>query len=69
MSQNLHSPTTVELADGRILTTFTDHYYASFGEGSWGATNEARMNAATLIRIQMDIEIYSSSRSHSDRSR
>ena len=37
MHQTMHSPDSIELADGRILTVFTYHYNASWGEGGFGA--------------------------------
>ena len=39
MCQNMHSPTSVELSDGRIFTIFTYHTDAPWGEGSRSATN------------------------------
>ena len=33
MCQNMHSPTSIELDDGRILSMLTNHVDASFGEG------------------------------------
>lgn len=38
MHQSMHTPDSIELADGRILTVFTYHYHASWGPGSFGAS-------------------------------
>ena len=36
MHQSTHTPVSIELPDGRILTLFLYHYNASWGEGSLG---------------------------------
>ena len=37
MHQGMHSPVSVELSDGRILTIFLYHYDAPWGKGSFGS--------------------------------
>ena len=37
MHQSMHSPQSIELADGRILTVFGYHYDARWNEGPLGA--------------------------------
>ena len=37
MNQFMHTPDSLELADGRILTVFAYHYHPSWGQGALGA--------------------------------
>ena len=37
MHQSMHSPQSIELADGRVLTLFGYHYDAKWNEGPLGA--------------------------------
>lgn len=49
MHQAMHSPDSLELADGRILTLFTYHYHPSWGKGALGAPGYALGMTSAVI--------------------
>ena len=49
MHQSMHSPQSIELADGRILTLFGYHYDAKWNEGPLGAAGYPMGITSTVI--------------------